>query len=92
MASWGSFLAGAVGPLARRALVHLGIGVVSYTAVRAVVEQLGDAVRGSMGGLTGAAYALCAMGGVIDAVSIWLAAVSVAVGVAFVSRLGMMAK
>lgn len=92
MASWGTFLAGAVGPLARKVLVHLGIGVVSYAAVKTVIVQLSSAVQGAMGGITGDVYALAAMAGIIDAVSIALAAVSVAVGIAFVSKLGVMAK
>ena len=92
MASWGGFLAGAVGPLARKVLVHLGIGVVSYAAVKTVIGQLSAAVQNAMGGIGGDVYQLLALAGFIDAVSILLAAIATAVGVAFVSRLGMMAK
>ena len=92
MASWGTFFAGAVGPLARKVLVHLGIGVVSFAAVKTVIVQLSSAVQGAMGGLGNDVYALLAMAGFVDAVSIALAAVTTAVGVAFVSKLGVISK
>lgn len=92
MASWGGFLAGAVGPLAKKALVSLGVGVISYAAAKAVIDQVSASITSSMAGIGGDVYQLLALAGFVDAVSICLAAVTTAAALAFGKRLGMLNK
>lgn len=92
MASWGSFLASAAAPLAKRALVGLGVGVISYGAAKAIIDQVSSSIQSSMAGIGADVYALLALAGFVDAVSICLAAVTTAAALALGNRLGMLAK
>ncbi len=60
----GSFLAGAVGPLAKRVLISLGFGLVSYAAVSAAVGSLIAVAQASYAGLPAYAAAFFGLAGV----------------------------
>lgn len=92
MASWGSFLASAAGPLAKKVLTSVGVGVISYTAAKAVIDQVSTSITDSMSGIGGDVYQLLALAGFVDAVSIAIAAVTAAAALAFGKRLGMLSK
>ena len=92
MASWGSFLGAAAGPLAKKVLTSLGVGVISYTAAKAVIDQVTASVTSSMNGIGSDVYQLLALAGFVDAVSIAIAAVTAAAALAFGKRLGMLTK
>lgn len=61
-----------VGPLVKRALVALGIGVVSYAGFTLLATQVRNQVLSHVSGLTGDAYAIIAMSGAFEAIGIML--------------------
>lgn len=76
-----------VGPLAKRVLIALGIGVVSYSGLALVADQIKDEVLSSLSGLSGAGYSVIAMTGFFEAVGILLGALSARVALMVVDRL-----
>jgi hypothetical protein len=57
-------------PLAKRVLVALGFGYVSFEGASLVLEQVFEAVQGALGGLGGEVSAILARAGMFDAVAI----------------------
>lgn len=92
MASWGSFLASAAGPLVKKALTSIGVGVISYGAAKAVIDQVSASITASMNGVGSDVYQLLALAGFVDAVSIAVAAVTAAAALSFGKRLGVLTK
>lgn len=82
------FLAGAVGPLAKRVLVALGIGVVSYAGVQTLLDQVRDAVTGAWGQLGGSTLQLLTLGGFPESVGIILGALAARVGLMALEQFG----
>jgi Protein of unknown function (DUF2523) len=69
--NWASFLMGLATPIARRVVIALGLGVVTYTGVDlAVSGLLSQAKSAWSGGLTGSVAQLVAMAGVNTALGI----------------------
>lgn len=67
---WGSFLAGVAGPVAKKALTALGIGVVSMVGVDTAIQAALNSAKVSFGGMTGVVGDLVAISGFFSAVSI----------------------
>lgn len=59
-----------VGPMARRVLLSLGIGVVSYVGVDAAVTAALDSVRSALSGLSGDALQIMALSGIFQGLGI----------------------
>lgn len=70
----GNFLESAVGPLAKRVLVSLGIGIISYASVGTIMEQAIDAAKGHYQGLPTAVLGLAGLAGFGEAFGIIAAA------------------
>lgn len=72
MSGLGTFLASLAGPLAKRVMLALGFGVVSYAAMTAALNQALSAAKGAWAGLAGfpEAMSLIQMAGVTSAASI----------------------
>ena len=70
MSTWGGFLALAIGPLAKRALSALGVGVVTFTGVNLAVSGLLEGARDSWAGMPADVAAYLAFGGFNTALSI----------------------
>jgi hypothetical protein len=70
MDSWGSFLAALIGPLAKRALAALGIGVVTYGGVTTAVDSAFASMTTAFSGLATEAFAILARAGVFESLSI----------------------
>ena len=70
MASFGAAIATMAGPVVKRALAALGIGVVSYSAVTGAVNSLISASASAFGGLGAIPAAFIAMAGLTQAFSI----------------------
>lgn len=68
--TWASFLLSMVGPLAKRALAALGVGVVSYVGVSAAVDAALVSAQTAFSGIVGEVAALLAMAGFFQALSI----------------------
>ena len=68
--NFGAFLVGLAGPFIKKALVSLGVGIVSYAAVSAALTQVLSSAKSAWSGLGGDALALIQMAGVNTAASI----------------------
>ena len=65
-----SWLSDMAKPIATRVMVALGFGTVTYTGASAGIDAAINAVRSSLGGLTGDIATLFAMSGFFDAIAI----------------------
>lgn len=84
---FGQFLAAIAGPVAKKALVALGFGVVSYAAVTVALTAALGAAKAAWGGLAGEALALLQMAGVNTAASILAGALVARVALASIKKL-----
>lgn len=87
---FGSFLAALAGPIAKRVLVALGFGIISYSAVSAALSAALSAAKAAWSGLTGDTLALIQMAGVNTAASILAGALIARVALGVTSKLGLM--
>lgn len=84
---WGAFFGVIAGPLARRIMFALGVGVLTMVGLEAVSGTVQSAISSGWSGLAADTYQVLALGGFVDAVAYWLAAVSAAVAWLSLSRL-----
>jgi hypothetical protein len=63
MGGLGSFLAGIAATVTKRAMAGIGMGIVSYAAVSAVLNQVLSSAKAAWGGFSGDALALVQMAG-----------------------------
>jgi hypothetical protein len=91
MAGWGTFLAAAVSPLARRALVSVGVGTLTYAGFDSAVSGLLSSAESAFVGLSGAAGQLVLLSGVGTAASIIAGAIVARVSMMALKRLGVVA-
>lgn len=89
MALFGAFLGAIAGPVAKRALLAVGVGVVSYAAVSTVVGQALASARDAWGMLAGDVLALIQLAGINTAASIMAGAITARVALQFTSHLGL---
>jgi len=87
--TWGSFIASGVGAWAKKAAVSLGFGIVTYAGFQGIKDQLSGAVGAMWGGMSGDVYAVVALSGFVDAVGVWMGAITAAVSLLSLKRLGM---
>lgn len=66
----GTWLVGLAGPVVKRIMSALGVGIVSYAALSAALNSALSAAKGAWGGLTGDALGLVQLAGIPDAMSI----------------------
>lgn len=85
---WGTFFGALAGPLVRKVLAAVGIGVLTYSGLSVVQTQISSAVAAGWSGVGASSYQIIAMSGFVDAVSYWLSAVSAVVAYAAVGHLG----
>lgn len=71
-----AFLLAIVGSLAKRVLVALGFGFISFVGFQVIKDQLGALISSSLGSMPSAVYQILALGGVVDALGIWLGAIT----------------
>lgn len=67
---WGTFLAGIAGPVAKRALTALGIGVVSMVGVDVAIQSAVNSAKAAFGSMTGVVADIVAISGFFSAASI----------------------
>lgn len=80
----------AIGPLLRIALVQLGIGIITFTAITGLLNSLFTSARNAYNGLPGDIAALAQIGGIGEAMGIVAAAVGVRIGMQFAKRFGVL--
>lgn len=87
---FGSFLAAIAGPIAKRVLVALGFGIISYAAISAALGSALSAAKAAWSGLAGDTLALVQMAGLSTAASIMAGALVARVALGVTSKLGLM--
>lgn len=88
MGGLAGFLMGLIGPLARQALVALGIGLITYVGVDTAVTGALSAAKGYMGQVPADIAALCARGGLFTAMSVIAGGITARVSMMILKRMG----
>lgn len=83
---WGTFLSAVAGPIAKRVLTAVGVGTITIIGFQSAINSGLDAVRASLGGMTGVVADLVAMAGFFSAVSIVAGGMTAAVTVMVFKR------
>lgn len=65
-----SLLVSLAGPLVKKALSSIGIGIVSYAAISTALNAALDGAKSAIGGFTGDALSIIQLSGVFTALSI----------------------
>lgn len=85
-------LQGIAGPVVKKALSALGIGVVSYAAITAALSAVQSAVIASYGAMTADVAGILGLAGVGQAIGILLGAMVARISYAQLSKLQILAK
>ncbi len=92
MAGFGTFLGALVAPLAKKVLVGLGVGVITYAAVSTALSAALSAAKAAWSAFGGGAFtealALAQMAGIPTAASILAGALVANVALEFGKRIG----
>ena len=88
MASFGGMLAGAAGPLAKRVLQSLGLGMVTFAGLDIVFSQLRDFCISSWQNMPADVLAIASLGGYGEAIGIMLGAIGARLSFAALSHIG----
>lgn len=83
-----TWLASSAGAIAKRVLIALGLGTVTYTGVDIAFNAAKDLVISNYGGFVGAGAQIAAMAGVHEAIGILLGALAGRVGLLVLSHIG----
>lgn len=86
--SWAAFVAGGVKGWVIKGASALGVGAITYTGFAVIKDQVSGVITSSLGSVAGSAYQVIALAGFVDAVGVWLGALSVAVTLLSFKRLG----
>jgi len=87
MSTIAAFLMSLVGPVAKRVLLSLGFGLVSYAAISTAVNSLLGSARSAWGGMSGDVLALVELSGASTALSIIAGAIVAKVALMAVTKL-----
>ena len=89
-AAWGAFLSAIAAPIVKKVLAILGFGVVTWTGLQALRDQLQSTIQGLFSGLPDPVYQVLALAGMVDMVGIWLGAITTVIGIASLKQLAML--
>lgn len=78
-------------PIAKKVLVALGIGTITYTGLSALGAQVENAVIASWGTLGGSTLAIATLGGIPQSIGIILGALNARLAFIVVGKLGKLA-
>lgn len=92
MSGFAGLLQSIAGPVVKKALGALGIGVVSYAAINAALSAVQSAVVSSYGAMTGDVAGILGLAGVGQAIGILLGAMVARISYAQLSKLQILAK
>lgn len=84
----GAFLSASVGSLAKKALLALGLGTVTYAGLQAAFDAAKTQVINSYGLMPANALAIADLAGVGQAIGIMLGAMAARVGMVALSKIG----
>ena len=88
MGSIATLLFSWAGPLARRVLIAIGIGTITYVGIDAALASVVSAIQSQLGGLPSDIIQILAMGGLTSAMSIVLGGIAARVSMMSLSKLG----
>lgn len=88
MGSWGALFSALAGPLAKRVLIALGLGLITFGGLSALQGQVASAISGAWSGVPAGAYQILALSGCVDAVNVWLAALATVAASMAIKRYG----
>jgi hypothetical protein len=88
--SWAAFITAGIGGWVKKGAASLGLGLVSYVGFQAIKSQLDSAMTGMWTGMGADVYSVVALAGFVDAVGIWLGALTTAVSLLSFQRLGVL--
>lgn len=86
-AGWGTFFAGIAGPVAKRVLVSLGVGMLTIAGLQTALTSALNAAKSAMGGMTGEVLQIVAISGAFSAVSILAGGITAAATLLVVKKL-----
>ena len=84
----GAFLATSIGALAKRALLAIGLGTITYSGLQAAFNAAQTQIINNYGLMPSNALALADLAGVGAAIGILLGALAARVGIAVVAKFG----
>lgn len=84
----GAFLSASIGALAKKALIALGLGTITYAGLQAAFNAAQTQVITNYGQMPAAALQLADLAGVGQTIGILLGAMSARVGLAALSKIG----
>lgn len=90
MGSWSDWLTAGIGTWVIKGVAALGLGVVTYKGWDFVKGQLDSAISGAVGSMGADVYKLVSLAGFIDAIGIWLGAMTAAVVLLSFKKLSML--
>lgn len=70
MGGLGTWLALIIGPLAKRVLLSIGVGTVTYAGLTVALNQALSAAKGALGGMSGDLVQIMALAGMFDSMAI----------------------
>jgi len=88
MANLFTFLLAAAWPIAKKVLVSLGIGFVTYQGMSLIADQIRNEVLAAWGQLGGATLQILTLGGIPQALGIILGGLTAGAALMAMSRLG----
>lgn len=88
---FGSFFAALAGPLAKRVMIALGFGVVSYAGISTALNIALDSAKSAFSGFTGDSLALVQIAGLPSVLSILAGALVARVSVMALKKLEILA-
>lgn len=92
MATLSGVLTSLAGPLAKKVLTALGMGVVSYAAITAALAAVTSAITSAYGSITGDIAAIISLAGFGQAIGIILGAMAARLTYAQLNQLQVLAK
>lgn len=80
-----------VGPIVKKVLLALGVGVVSYAGLQFVGQQVNAAVLSAWGGVGGSVFQVLSLAGIPEAIGITLGAFNARIALIAVQKFGKVA-
>ncbi len=88
----GSFFASSAGPIAKRVLAALGLGIISYAGVATALASAISYAQSTYTGFGGYIAAFAGLGGIGEAMGMIAGAMTFRVTVAYMSKIGVVPK
>lgn len=85
---WAAWLVAASASMARRMATSLGLGLVSYGGFLVIKGQIDAAVQSNLASIHASIYQVVALAGFVDAIGIWLGALTTMLTLLAVKRIG----